>query len=79
VSARRKVSVSASEKVIRAKSILQAVIAAENSGELQGENYDMTWPLRCAVEMLEDASLEVDEIETRVRVLERRTGVTTDG
>jgi hypothetical protein len=47
---------SADDKVVVAKSIVQAVIAAHDAGPMEGENYDIHWPLRMAVDLLEQAS-----------------------
>jgi hypothetical protein len=50
---------SVDEKIVVAKSIVQAVIAAHDAGAMEGENYDIHWPLRMAVYLLEQASGEV--------------------
>ena len=44
----------ADDKVICAKSIIQAVIAAHDAEQDMG-NYDLHWPLSLAVEILEQA------------------------
>jgi hypothetical protein len=46
----------ADEKVTIAKSIIQATLAAHDSGELEGANYDIHWPLSMAINLLEEAS-----------------------
>ncbi|HEV7136292.1 MAG TPA: hypothetical protein VGN43_06635 [Steroidobacteraceae bacterium] len=53
---------SADEKVVVAKYIIQAVVAAQDA--LQGENYDVHWPLSMAVEPLERASEQLDQEST---------------
>jgi hypothetical protein len=52
---------SVGEKVIVAKSIVMAVIAADQSGELSDENYDRSWPLRMVTELLEQAADQIDK------------------
>ena len=52
---------SAAEKVMSARSILQAVIVAEDSGSAEG---DATWALRVATELLERALEQMDEEES---------------
>jgi hypothetical protein len=47
---------SAEEKIVTAKSIVQAVVAAHNAGSMEGENYDIHWPLQEAIYLLERAS-----------------------
>ena len=47
---------SADEKVVVAKSIMQAVVAAHDAGAMEGKNYDIHWPLRMAIDLLEQAS-----------------------
>lgn len=49
----------AAGKIIEAKTIVQAVVAAHHSGNLDGKNYEMTWALDAAVELLEQASQQV--------------------
>jgi len=49
----------ADEKVTVAKSIVQAVMAAHDSGNLEDENYDIHWPLSMAIELLEQASAQM--------------------
>jgi hypothetical protein len=44
------------EKIISAKSIVQAALAAYDTEALVGENYDMHWPLKVAIDLLEEAS-----------------------
>jgi hypothetical protein len=51
---------SVEEKVIVAKSIVMAVIAADQSGNLDGDNYDCVWPLRMVTELLEQAADQID-------------------
>lgn len=48
------------EKVIVAKCIVQAVTAAEQSGNLSAENYDSFWALRMVTELLEQAQEQID-------------------
>jgi hypothetical protein len=48
------------EKIIVAKTIAQAVIAADHSGELSDENYDRFWALRMVTELLEQAADQID-------------------
>jgi hypothetical protein len=47
-------------KVTVAKSIVLAVRAAHDNGELEDENYDMSWPLSMVVELLEQAANQID-------------------
>ncbi len=47
-------------KLISAKSIVQAVVAAESSGNLEGENYDASYPLGVAVALIECALNQLD-------------------
>lgn len=54
---------SVEEKVIAAKSIVMAVIAADESGNLDGENYDRSWPLRMVTELLDQAADQIDREE----------------
>ena len=51
---------SASDKLVCAKSIIQAVVAAEDTGALVDENYDLHWPLSVAVELLEQADRQIN-------------------
>lgn len=51
---------SAGAKIVCAKSIVQAVVAAHDSTTLEGENYDITWPLEVVVALLEQASAQVE-------------------
>jgi hypothetical protein len=53
------------DKLICAKSVIQAVRAAHDTQALDGENYDMSWPLSLAIDLLEQASLQLSEAETR--------------
>lgn len=46
------------DKIVCAKSIVQAVIAAHDGAQDLG-NYDIGWPLRVAVELLEQAADQV--------------------
>jgi hypothetical protein len=52
---------SVEEKVIVAKAIVLAVIAADESGNLDEENYDRSWPLKMATELLEQAADQIDQ------------------
>jgi len=47
------------DKLICAKSVVQAVLAAHDSGALDEHNYDLHWPLNLAVELLEQASAQL--------------------
>jgi hypothetical protein len=47
---------SADDKIVVAKSIIQAVVAAHDAGAMDGENYDIHWPLHMAIDLLEQAS-----------------------
>ncbi len=47
-------------KLISAKSIVQAVVAAESSGNLEGANYDASYPLKVAVDLIECALNQLD-------------------
>jgi hypothetical protein len=51
---------SADDKIVVAKSIIQAVIAAHDTGTMDGENYDIHWPLSMAIDLLEQASGQLD-------------------
>jgi hypothetical protein len=53
---------SADQKIVVAKSIIQAVVAAHDAEALVGANYDIHWPLSMAIDLLEQASgqLETD-------------------
>lgn len=55
--------VTAEEKIICAKSIVQAVVAAHDAQSLDDENYDIHFPLSLAVQLLNDAErrLEVEQ------------------
>lgn len=53
--------ISVEEKVMVAKSIVMAVMAADQSGELEGKNYDRFWPLKMATELLEQAENQIDQ------------------
>lgn len=53
---------SADEKILIAKSIVQAVVAAKDAGALEDANYDIHWPLSMAVDLLEEASLQMEEM-----------------
>lgn len=56
VSTRSRFPQSADDKVIVAKSIVQAVVSAHDAGNMDGENYDIHWPLSMAIDLLEQAS-----------------------
>jgi hypothetical protein len=49
----------ADEKVTVAKSIVQAALAAHDSGELEDKNYDIHWPLSMVIDLLEQASAQM--------------------
>lgn len=49
------------EKVIVAKAIVMAVIAADQSGNLEDKNYDSFWPLRMVTELLDQAADQIDQ------------------
>jgi len=51
---------SVEEKVIVAKSIVLAVLVAHDSGNLDDENYDQSWPLRMVTELLDQAADQLD-------------------
>jgi hypothetical protein len=53
------------DKLICAKSVIQAVRAAHDTQALDGENYDMSWPLSLAIDLLEQASEQLSKAETR--------------
>jgi hypothetical protein len=53
------------DKVICAKSVIQAVRAAHDTQALDGENYDLSWPLGLAIDLLEQASHELTKAEDR--------------
>jgi hypothetical protein len=50
----------AGDKVVVAKSIVQAVRAAHDAGAMDGENYDIHWPLSMAIDLLEQASGQME-------------------
>jgi hypothetical protein len=50
---------SADDKIVVAKSIIQAVVAAHDAGAMDGDNYDIHWPLRMAIDLLEQASRQL--------------------
>jgi hypothetical protein len=52
---------SVEDKVIVAKSIVQAVVAAHDSGALNDANYDVSWPLNMVIELLEQAADQIDQ------------------
>jgi hypothetical protein len=47
---------SADDKVVVAKSIIQAVVAAHDAEAMHDKNYDIHWPLSMAIDLLEQAS-----------------------
>ena len=47
---------STEDKIIVAKSIVQAALAAYDNGNLADENYDIHWPLSMAIDLLERAA-----------------------
>jgi hypothetical protein len=51
---------SADQKIVVAKSIIQAVVAAHDAGTMDGENYDIHWPLSMAIDLLERATAQLD-------------------
>jgi hypothetical protein len=51
---------SADDKIVVAKTIIQAVIAAHDAGTMDGENYDIHWPLHMAIDLLEQAPGQLD-------------------
>lgn len=51
---------SADDKIVVAKSIIQAVVAAHDSEVLADKNYDIHWPLSMAIDLLEQASGQLD-------------------
>jgi hypothetical protein len=60
VSTRAQFPESAGEKIVVAKSIIQAVVAAHDAGGLENENYDIHWPLGMAIDLLEQASTQLE-------------------
>jgi hypothetical protein len=60
VSTRYHAPQSADDKIVVAKSIVQAVVAAHDAGTMDGENYDIHWPLSMAIDLLEQASSQLD-------------------
>jgi hypothetical protein len=60
VSTRAQSPRSAEEKVVSAKSIIQAVVAAHDSASLVDANYDIHWPLKMVIELLEQAADQID-------------------
>jgi hypothetical protein len=60
VSTRSQFPQSADEKIIVAKSIVQAVVAANDACALNDANYDIHWPLSMAVDLLEQASSQLE-------------------
>jgi hypothetical protein len=48
------------EKIVCAKSVIQAVVAAHDAAQDMG-NYDIHWPLCLAVEILEQAANQFGE------------------
>jgi hypothetical protein len=62
----------ADEKVICAKNIVQAMIAASDSGALTDANYDVHWPLSVVVDLLEQAVEQIDHEETAKAVRRNR-------
>jgi hypothetical protein len=53
------------EKLVCAKSVVQAVRAAHDTQALDGENYDLSWPLSLAITLLEQVSEELGEARDR--------------
>jgi hypothetical protein len=53
------------DKLICAKSVIQAVRAAHDTQALDGENYDMSWPLSLAIDLLEQASAQLGKATVR--------------
>lgn len=60
VSTRARFPESADQKVVVAKSIIQAVLAAHDTGAMDGENYDIHWPLSMVIDILEQATAQLD-------------------
>ena len=50
------------DKIVCAKSIVQAVVAAHDAGQDMG-NYDLHWPLSLAVEILDQAAEQFSKAE----------------
>jgi hypothetical protein len=48
-------------KIVCAKSIVQAVVAAHDAGSLEDENYDIHYPLSLVVQLLEHAADQLDK------------------
>ena len=53
----------ADHKIVCAKHVIQAVIAAHDCGALEGEDYDIHWPLSLAATLLAQASDQLDKQE----------------
>jgi hypothetical protein len=53
---------SADDKIVVAKSIIQAVVAAHDAETLTDANYDIHWPLSMAIDLLEQASGQLGEV-----------------
>ena len=61
------------EKVITAKSIVQAVLTTHDSMQ-EVDNYDPHWPLSIAIELLEQVTLQLDRADTEaMRKLEAQS------
>jgi hypothetical protein len=65
ISAEARFPATAGDKLICAKSVIQAVRAAHDTEALDGENYDLSWPLSLAIDLLEQASEQLSNAETR--------------
>jgi hypothetical protein len=53
------------DKLVCAKSVVQAVRAAHDSQALDGENYDLSWPLGVVIDLLEQASQDLSKAEDK--------------
>lgn len=62
VSTQARFPVSVDEKIVCAKSIIQAVVAAHDGAQDMG-NYDIHWPLSLAVEILEQVADQLGKRE----------------
>jgi hypothetical protein len=55
----------ASDRIVCAKSVIQAVVAAHDAEAMEGKNYDIHYPLSLVVELLEQAMEQVSAFEDR--------------
>jgi len=64
----------AAEKITYAKHVVLSTVAAHDAGTLEDANYDLHWPLSLVVELLEQASLQLDAEETINAMAQRQAG-----